>query len=139
MCARWFGCRKSCETWGRGRISLSYFRSCLVRISSCRLLRGLNGQVLLRASRSSTRRSTSRLSGKHCTHQFEKLEANMAVEIRVPEMGESVVDATVGSWLKHQGDTVEKGEALVELETDKVNVEVSAEQSGVLQEILKQE
>ncbi len=63
----------------------------------------------------------------------------MAVEIRVPEMGESVVDATVGSWLKHQGDTVQQGEALVELETDKVNVEVSAEQSGVLQQILKQE
>lgn len=63
----------------------------------------------------------------------------MSIEIRVPEMGESVVDATVGSWLKHQGDTVKQGESLVELETDKVNVEVSAEQSGVLQQILKQE
>ena len=63
----------------------------------------------------------------------------MSIEIRVPEMGESVVDATVGSWRKHQGDSVQKGEALVELETDKVNLEVSAEQSGVLQQILKQE
>src|SRR5947209_13921757 len=63
----------------------------------------------------------------------------MSVEIRVPEMGESVVDATVGRWLKHQGDTVHRGEALVELETDKVNVEVSAEQSGVLEQVLKQE
>ncbi len=63
----------------------------------------------------------------------------MSIEIRVPEMGESVVDATIGSWLKHQGDTVQQGEVLVELETDKVNVEVSAEQSGVLQQILKQE
>ena len=63
----------------------------------------------------------------------------MSVEIRVPEMGESIVDATVGSWLKHQGDTVQQGEALVELETDKVNVEVSAEKSGVLQQILKRE
>src|SRR5690242_1475931 len=63
----------------------------------------------------------------------------MSIEIRVPQMGESVVDATVGSWRKHQGDSVQKGEALVELETDKVNVEVSAEQGGVLQQILKQE
>src|SRR5438128_9589370 len=63
----------------------------------------------------------------------------MAVEIRVPELGESIVDAVIASWLKHEGDTVKKGDALVELETDKVNVEVSAEQSGVLQQIMKQE
>src|SRR5205085_4449193 len=108
-------------------------------VSSSRLLRAPNYQVLQRVSRISTRLSRSKLSRRLCTHQFNNSEANMSVEIRVPEMGESVVDATVGSWLKHQGDTVKKGEALVELETDKVNVEVSAEQSGVLQEILKQE
>ncbi len=62
----------------------------------------------------------------------------MAVEIRVPALGESIVDAVIATWLKSEGDEVKQGEALVELETDKVNVEVSAEQSGVLQKILKQ-
>ena len=62
----------------------------------------------------------------------------MAVEIRVPALGESIVDAVIATWLKGEGDEVKQGEALVELETDKVNVEVSAEQSGVLQKILKQ-
>jgi 2-oxoglutarate dehydrogenase E2 component (dihydrolipoamide succinyltransferase) len=66
------------------------------------------------------------------------MEANMAVEIRVPSLGESIVDAVIATWLKSEGDEVKQGEALVELETDKVNVEVSAEQSGVLQKILKQ-
>lgn len=63
----------------------------------------------------------------------------MSVEIRVPTMGESITDAVIASWLKHEGDQVSQGEALVELETDKVNIEVTAEQSGVLQKILKQE
>jgi len=62
----------------------------------------------------------------------------MAVEIRVPALGESIVDAVIATWFKSEGDEVKQGEALVELETDKVNVEVSAEQSGVLQKILKQ-
>ena len=62
----------------------------------------------------------------------------MPGEIRVPTMGESIVDAVVASWLKHEGESVSQGDALVELETDKVNVEVSAERSGVLQKILKQ-
>jgi 2-oxoglutarate dehydrogenase E2 component (dihydrolipoamide succinyltransferase) len=66
------------------------------------------------------------------------MEANMAGEIRVPALGESIVDAVIATWLKSEGDEVKQGEALVELETDKVNVEVSAEQSGVLQKILKQ-
>jgi len=63
----------------------------------------------------------------------------MSIEIRVPPLGESIVDAVIASWLKHEGDTVNAGDALVELETDKVNVEVSAEQSGVLQKIVKNE
>src|SRR3989440_9354305 len=67
------------------------------------------------------------------------MEASMPVEIRVPSLGESIVDAVIASWLKHEGDNVSQGDALVELETDKVNIEVTAEQSGVLQEILKQE
>jgi 2-oxoglutarate dehydrogenase E2 component (dihydrolipoamide succinyltransferase) len=62
----------------------------------------------------------------------------MAVEIRVPALGESIVDAVVGNWLKQEGDVVSQGEALVELETDKINLEVFAEQDGVLQKIMKQ-
>src|SRR2546423_12929949 len=63
----------------------------------------------------------------------------MPVDIRVPSLGESIVEATIGRWLKHEGDTVNQGEALVELETDKVNMEVGADQRGVLQKIVKQE
>ena len=63
----------------------------------------------------------------------------MAVEIHVPELGESVTDATVGKWLKGEGDPVEAGEALVELETDKINFEVEAEEAGVLESISKGE
>lgn len=63
----------------------------------------------------------------------------MSVEIRVPTLGESIVDATIASWLKKEGDTIHQGEALVELETDKVNIEVNAEQDGVLQKVVKQE
>ena len=63
----------------------------------------------------------------------------MSIEIRVPTLGESIVDATIASWLKKEGDTIQQGDALVELETDKVNVEVNAEQSGVLQKVVKQE
>jgi len=63
----------------------------------------------------------------------------MPVDIRVPTLGESVVEATIGRWLKHEGDTVNQDEALVELENDKVNMEVGADQSGVLQKIVKRE
>jgi 2-oxoglutarate dehydrogenase E2 component (dihydrolipoamide succinyltransferase) len=66
------------------------------------------------------------------------MEEIMSVEIRVPVLGESIVDATIASWLKHEGDAVQQGDPLVELETDKVNVEVPAEQDGVLQKIVKQ-
>jgi 2-oxoglutarate dehydrogenase E2 component (dihydrolipoamide succinyltransferase) len=61
----------------------------------------------------------------------------MAVEIKVPDMGESVIEATVARWMKQEGEPVAAGEALVELETDKVNLEVSAQQAGVLEKILK--
>ena len=63
----------------------------------------------------------------------------MAVEIHVPELGESVADATVGRWLKQEGEAVKSGEPLVELETDKINFEVEAEQDGVLESIAKGE
>jgi 2-oxoglutarate dehydrogenase E2 component (dihydrolipoamide succinyltransferase) len=63
----------------------------------------------------------------------------VSVDIQVPELGESVVDATVGRWLKKEGESVTAGEPLVELETDKINFEVEAEQDGVLASILKDE
>ena len=59
----------------------------------------------------------------------------MATKIIVPELGESVLEATVSHWLKKEGDFVSMGDVLVELETDKVNVEVGAKSSGVLQKI----
>ncbi len=59
----------------------------------------------------------------------------MATEIRVPALGESVVEATVGQWFKQAGDAVSADEPLVELETDKVTVEVPAPASGVLSDI----
>jgi 2-oxoglutarate dehydrogenase E2 component (dihydrolipoamide succinyltransferase) len=59
----------------------------------------------------------------------------MAVNIVVPEMGESIVDARIARWLKKEGDAVAVGEPLVELETDKVDVEVNAPQNGVLKQI----
>lgn len=62
----------------------------------------------------------------------------MAVEIVVPELGESIVEATVSRWLKQQGEPVSLGEAVVELETDKVNLEVPAAQAGVLTSIKRQ-
>jgi len=63
----------------------------------------------------------------------------MSVSIVVPEMGESVVDARVRRWLKQAGDAVTVGEPLVELETDKVDVEVSASKTGVLASIVHAE
>jgi 2-oxoglutarate dehydrogenase E2 component (dihydrolipoamide succinyltransferase) len=63
----------------------------------------------------------------------------MPVEIRVPPLGESLVDAVVGQWLKGEGDEVSRGETLVELETDKVNLDVAATEDGVLSKIEKRE
>ena len=60
----------------------------------------------------------------------------MATEIRVPALGESITEATVGHWLKQAGDAVAADEPLVELETEKVTVEVPAPASGVLSEIV---
>jgi 2-oxoglutarate dehydrogenase E2 component (dihydrolipoamide succinyltransferase) len=59
----------------------------------------------------------------------------MAIEITVPELGESVLEATVSRWLKKEGESVNVGDVLVELETDKVNLEVGAKGAGVLQKI----
>ena len=59
----------------------------------------------------------------------------MAVDIVLPQIGESMTEATIGRWLKRVGDRVERYEALVEVETDKVSTEVTSITSGVLLEI----
>ncbi|MCG8493663.1 MAG: 2-oxoglutarate dehydrogenase complex dihydrolipoyllysine-residue succinyltransferase [Sneathiellales bacterium] len=63
----------------------------------------------------------------------------MTVEIRVPVLGESVTEATVGQWFKQVGDAIEKDEPIVELETDKVTLEVNATEAGRLEEIIANE
>jgi 2-oxoglutarate dehydrogenase E2 component (dihydrolipoamide succinyltransferase) len=60
----------------------------------------------------------------------------MATEIRVPTLGESISEATVGKWFKQRGDSVKADEPLVELETEKVTLEVNAPAAGVLSEIV---
>lgn len=60
----------------------------------------------------------------------------MPLEIVVPQMGESIVEATVAQWLKKPGEAVKAREALVELETDKVNQVIEADTDGVLTQIL---
>ncbi len=59
----------------------------------------------------------------------------MSIEIKVPAMGESVTEATIARWLKREGEAVKQDEPLVELETDKVNVEVPSPAAGVLEHI----
>lgn len=56
-------------------------------------------------------------------------------EVRIPELAESISEGTIASWLKSVGDSVEKGENILELETDKVNVEVISEEAGVITEL----
>lgn len=63
----------------------------------------------------------------------------MATEIRVPTLGESVTEATIGTWLKKKGEAVAIDEPLVELETDKVSIEVPASVAGVLAEVSVEE
>ena len=59
----------------------------------------------------------------------------MSANVVVPEVGESIVDARVAKWLKKEGDVVAAGDPLVELETDKIDLEVAAPQAGVLRRI----
>ena len=63
----------------------------------------------------------------------------MLVEVKVPQLAESVADATLMGWLKQPGEPVKMGENLIDLETDKVTLEVTAPQDGVLKELRHQE
>lgn len=60
-------------------------------------------------------------------------------EVKVPEMGESIVEGTISKWHVKVGDSVNVGDVLAELETDKVNIEISAEQAGSVQQLLRGE
>ncbi|MDF2724214.1 MAG: dihydrolipoamide succinyltransferase, partial [Paenibacillus sp.] len=59
-------------------------------------------------------------------------------DIKVPEMGESITEGTIAKWYVKVGDTVNQGDMLLELETDKVNLEVNADRSGVIAELRKE-
>ena len=72
-----------------------------------------------------------------CNGRLE--EEFIVAEIIVPELAESITEGTVAQWLKQPGDSVEKGEFIVELETDKVNVEIISEEAGIVQEHLAAE
>ena len=74
-----------------------------------------------------SRRAIGSTLGDHC----------IMTAIQVPALGESIVEGTIARWLKNEGDAVQKGDALVELETDKINVEVPAPAAGVLVKRLK--
>ena len=63
----------------------------------------------------------------------------MTIELLVPALGESVVEATVAKWMKSSGDTINADEPIVELETEKVTLEVPSPISGVLKEIVANE
>lgn len=60
------------------------------------------------------------------------------IEIKVPELAESITEGTIAQWLKQVGEQVNQGEYIAELETDKVNVEITAEHSGVITEFKKE-
>ncbi len=62
----------------------------------------------------------------------------MTIELKVPELGESISEVEIGDWLKKNGDTVEKDEPVVSLESDKATVELPAPDSGTLKQLLKQ-
>ena len=62
----------------------------------------------------------------------------MIIEIKVPVLAESVPDATLLDWQKNIGEYVERGEILIDLETDKVTLEVASPEAGIVKEILKQ-
>src|SRR5437764_4277465 len=56
--------------------------------------------------------------------------------VKMPQLGESVAEGTIGRWVKKPGDRVERDEPLVEIQTDKVNAEVPSAVAGILQQIL---
>src|SRR5215475_11327677 len=74
-----------------------------------------------------------------CSHPWRSRrvsrEGTMPTEVVMPQMGESIVEGTITKWLKKTGDKVQRDEPLFEISTDKVDAEIPAPASGVLQEI----
>src|SRR5436190_5807577 len=62
----------------------------------------------------------------------------MAIELKVPSVGESITEVEIGDWLKHEGDPIEKDENIVALESEKATVELPSPSAGVLTKITKQ-
>src|SRR5690606_10380120 len=85
--------------------------------------------------RAGMRPSWKHSSKKHWPADGRRGRDIMTTEIRVPTLGESVTEATVGQWFKKAGDAVSADEPVVELETDKVTIEVPAPAAGVLSDI----
>src|SRR5207237_7254619 len=112
--------RRSLRTWAPGGSSSDRWRAS----GSCATSGDPSEPVRLRVGRMRTPPSSNASSQK-----FSKEYRPMPVEVRVPTLGESVVEATIGAWLKHEGDQVEAGEPLVSLETQKVNGEVAADKA----------
>lgn len=63
----------------------------------------------------------------------------MSVELRVPAVGESITEVQIGTWLKHEGDYVDEGQAVVEIESEKATIELPAPTSGTLTKIIKKQ
>src|SRR5690625_3575028 len=63
----------------------------------------------------------------------------MAIEVKVPSVGESIAEVFIGTWLKKEGDTVRRDEPVVEIETDKATLEIPAPVSGTIVKLLKAE
>src|SRR5258708_7021274 len=93
------------------------------------------------ASTSATSKSRRNWSTRRCASRDTAQGGglNMAAEIMVPTLGESVTEATVAKWLKAPGDAVAVDEPVVELETDKVTLEINATVAGTLAEIVAPE
>src|SRR5690625_4885521 len=70
---------------------------------------------------------------------IQQREEKIVKEIKIPELAESITEGTIAEWLVQPGDKVEKGDPVVELETDKVNVEVNSDYAGVIVEVLAEE
>src|SRR5215208_6296576 len=102
----------------------------------------------VRARRKDRRRGIRRISGSSSSRRLtqtapcpnpqwccQRKSNRLMTNIVVPTLGESVVEARVARWLKHEGDRVEVGDPLVELETEKIDLEVNAEKGGVITSI----
>ena len=97
------------------------------------------GQIIAKIeSLEETKKSNQDVSGLNQTKESNQ-DLNSSSEefkIIIPALGESITEATIGKWIKNEGDNVNKGEPVVEIETDKVTQELYAEKQGTLKKIL---